>query len=150
MSDETQVTTTPAPTPAKASKPKKGGKKPPAAPKPERKKRGPVRTLASWLREQGPDHVEAARILGPDFKGELRRALHSKEEHDKAMDAQVRAVEAVRVADERVKATSRACSEGAETILRLVSLVDALKAHRPQPKPAEPPATPLFDGTSPQ
>lgn len=140
--------------PVKASKPKKGGKKPPAPPKEKRTRKRPekVRTLASWLREQGPDHVAAADILGrgTTFKDELRTALKANDEFDRAGKAQERAVEALRDADERLKAAGKALADADEVVRRLNALAETIKAARPAPKPAEPPATPLFDGTSPQ
>lgn len=59
----------PAPAAKKRRKPRR-----PAVALVERK-RGPVRTLAARLRDMGPHHEEAARVLGKQFKAELRDAL---------------------------------------------------------------------------
>lgn len=56
--------------------------KKPAAEK-VKKERRPARTLAAWLREQGPHYVEAARVLGSEVRESIR--------HERARVAQVKA-----------------------------------------------------------
>lgn len=99
MPDLIENTEAVAPPAKKARKPRKP--KQPAAPKATR---APRQTLAAWLKGRGPNHHEAANILGAQFKGDLRYALRASRDVAKAKAALDRVTADLEYAQEKYAA----------------------------------------------